>query len=170
MKRIVCLVFCLGIVGLLSGCASVRSHGYVDARVSAVNYSEDYVPDFSVLTASGDPTGMGGVQVQEFSKGGLSKNECCAPIPGAGQTMIIEWRVGGRHEAEANWKTFRKAVVVRGETSSDPKAVNRLVVRFFPEHEVEAELMWSLIGLGGRPSSRLDQLIYGRRVMRQMGD
>jgi hypothetical protein len=84
--------------------------------------------------------------------------------------MIIEWRVGGRHEAEANWKTFRKAVVVRGETSSDPKAVNRLVVRFFPEHEVEAELMWSLIGPGGRPSSRLDQLIYGRRVMRQMGD
>src|SRR5215467_1439469 len=120
MKRIVCLVFWLGIGGLLGGCASMQSSRYVTASVSAVNYSEDYVPDFSVLTASGKHTGMGGVQVQEFSKGGQSGTECCAPIPNAGQTMIVEWRIGGRQESEANWITIRKSIVVRGETSSDP--------------------------------------------------
>jgi hypothetical protein len=59
---------------------------------------------------------------------------------------------------------------VRGEASTDPKAMNYLVVRFFPEHQVEAELMWDSIEPDRGPSPRLDQLFYGRRVMRQMGD
>ncbi|QYD71083.1 DUF3304 domain-containing protein [Paraburkholderia edwinii] len=158
------------IAAMLCACASARSGNYVTASVSAVNYSEDYVPDFSILTAAGERTGMGGIQVQEFSKGGQSGTECCAPIPNAGRTMIVEWRIGGRQEAESNWNTFRKAIVVRGETSSDPKATNYLVVRFFPEHQVEAEFMWEWTGPHGQPSPRLDQLLYGRRVMRQMGD
>ncbi|MDQ7982524.1 DUF3304 domain-containing protein [Paraburkholderia sp. SARCC-3016] len=170
MKRIICLMLYVAIAAMLCACASARSGNYVTASVSAVNYSEDYVPDFSILTASGERTGMGGIQVQEFSKGGQSGTECCAPIPNAGQTMIVEWRIGGRQEAESNWNTFRKAIVVRGETSSDPKATNYLVVRFFPEHQVEAEFMWERTGPHGQPSPRLDQLLYGRRVMRQMGD
>ncbi|QYD68275.1 hypothetical protein KZJ38_18755 [Paraburkholderia edwinii] len=135
-----------------------------------MNYSEDYVPDFSILTPTGKHTGMGGDQVQEFSKGGLSKQECCAPIPGPGQTLLVEWRVGRHHEPEANWKTFRKAIVVRGEALSGPNAWNLLIVRFFPEQQVEAEFVWEAPGPHGEPSPRLDQLFYGRRVMRQMGD
>jgi hypothetical protein len=108
------------------GCAT---HGYVDARVYGVNYSEDYVPDFSIPTPTGKHTGMGGDQVQEFSRGGLSGQECCAPIPGPGQTLLVEWRVGRHHEP-----------------------------------------VWDSLGPHGGPSPRIDQLFYGRRIMRQMGD
>jgi len=169
VRRNACLLFCIGAC-LLCGCASTRPSRNVMASVYGVNYSEDYVPRFSILTASGEPTGIGGVQVQEFSKGGLSRDECCALVPGAGQTMIVEWRVGRREDSEREWGKFRKSIVVRGETSSDPKSMNYLVVRFFPGHEVEAELMWESMRPDGEPSPRLDQLFYGRRIMRQMGD
>jgi hypothetical protein len=170
MKRIVLLLFCGGIVGLLYGCASTRPNGYVTARVSGVNYSEDYVLDFSILTASGEPTGIGGVQLQEFSKGALGKHECCALVPGVGQAMIVEWHIGRREDTEEKRKKFRKTIVVRGETSSGKEVVNYLIVRFFSEQKVEAELMWDSIGPNGRVSPRLDQAFYGPPVMRQLGD
>ncbi|APR34949.1 hypothetical protein BTO02_05385 [Paraburkholderia sp. SOS3] len=159
----------MGTVGLLYGCVSTKSNEYVTASVYGVNYSEDYVPDFSILTESGEQTGMGGSRVQEFSKGGLSGLMCCAPIPKPGRSLIVSWHIGDRKEGEANWKSFRKTVVVRGEASNDPDKMNSLVVRFFPGYEVEAELMCESTGPDAGPSPRLDQLFYGRRVMRRMG-
>jgi hypothetical protein len=170
MRRIAYLLVFIGAGGLLCGCTSTKSHEYVTASVYGVNYSEDYVSNFLILTGSGEQTGMGGSQVQEFSKGGLSGLVCCAPIPRAGRTMIVEWEGRDRKEAKVHWKSFRKTVVVRGEDSNDPGKINSLVVRFFPGHEVEAELMCESTGPDAEPSPRLDQLFYGRRVMRQMGD
>jgi hypothetical protein len=169
VRRNACLLFCIGAC-LLCGCASTRPSRNVMASVYGVNYSEDYVPDFSILTESGEQTGMGGSRVQEFSEGGLSGEVCCAPIPKPGRTTTVSWRVGGHKEPEANWKHFRKTVVVRGEASNDRDKVNSLVVRFFPGHEVEAELICESTGPDARPSPRRDQLFYGRRVMRQIGD
>ncbi|APR34948.1 hypothetical protein BTO02_05380 [Paraburkholderia sp. SOS3] len=170
MRRIACLLLCIGTIGLLYGCASTKSQEYVRASVYGLNYSEDYVWDFSILTESGEQTGMGGSRVQEFSKGGLSGLECCASIPRAGRTVIVEWEAGDRKEADVNWKSFRKKVVVRGEDSSDPDKLNSLVIRFFPGHEVEAELICESTGSDARPSPRRDQLFYGSSVMRQMGE
>ncbi|MDQ7982496.1 DUF3304 domain-containing protein [Paraburkholderia sp. SARCC-3016] len=135
-----------------------------------MNYSEDYVPRFSILTASGDQTGMGGAHVQEFSKGGLSGQVCCAPIPKPGRILIVSWRIGDRKEAEASWKRLRKTVVVRGEVSNGADKINSLIVRFFPGRQVEAELISESTGPNARPSPRRDQLFYGRRVMREIGD
>jgi hypothetical protein len=170
MRRIAYLLVCTWTVGVLYGCASTKSNGYVTASVYGVNYSEDYVPRFSILTDSGEQTGMGGAHVQEFSKGGLSGQMCCASIPKPGRILIVSWRIGDRKEAEASWKRLRKTVVVRGEASNDPDKFNSLIVRFFPGQEVEAELISESKGPDARPSARRDQLFYGRLVMRRMGD
>jgi hypothetical protein len=170
MRRIACLVFFVGIVGLLSGCTSLQRRGYVNAGVTAANYSNDYIRDFRILNESGEPAGVGGAQVLEFSKGGLGGQECCAPIPGVGQTINVVWRVGARGERQATWKTFSRSVVVRGVTSNVSGTVNLLIVRFFPDHDAEAEFVVESAKPDDETSPRVDQLFYGRRVMRQKGE
>ncbi|MCP3726039.1 DUF3304 domain-containing protein [Paraburkholderia sp. CNPSo 3272] len=86
---------------MLTGCAVGQPSGYVDASAWGANYTEDYIHDFWIQTASGKDTGMGGIQVSEFSRGGKGGRECCALIPGVGQTIRVVWRVGGRQETRS---------------------------------------------------------------------
>ncbi|APR34934.1 MULTISPECIES: DUF3304 domain-containing protein [unclassified Paraburkholderia] len=169
--RIACLSLFIVVMSLTYGCASVQSRGYVSAPAWAANYTEDYIQEFWVLTESGQRTGLEGIQVSEFSRGGTSGGHMgYASVPGVGQTIKVVWRVGGHNDAEATWKTFSKDVVVKGETSNNPETGNFLIIRFFPQHEVEAEFVWEWAKPYAKSSPRVDQLFYGHRVMRQLGE
>ncbi|MCP3726038.1 hypothetical protein M3I53_23400 [Paraburkholderia sp. CNPSo 3272] len=152
------------------GCALGQSGGYVDASAWSANYTEDYIPEFHLETTSGKNLLLNGIQVKEFSRGGTGSSECCSPIPGVGKTIRVVWRIGGRQETRSEWKTYSKDVAIAGATSSAPDAMNFLIVRFFPGHNIEAEFVSESAEPDGKPSPRVDQLFYGRRVMRQMGE
>jgi hypothetical protein len=156
------------VVGVLSGCAVGQPGGYVDASAWSANYTEDYIQDFWIQSADGKKTGLGGVQVKEFSKGGTGKRQCCSLIPGVGQTIKVVWRVGGRQDDESKWTTYSDDVVVKGAMPKTKNAFNILMIRFFPDHQMEAELIPDRGEPGGSASPRVDQLFYGRRVMRHM--
>jgi len=158
------------LLGVLAGCTVGQRSGNIDATAWSTNYTEDYIYDFRILTADGKATGLSGFQVKEFSKGGTGKRMCCALIPGVGQTIKVVWRIGGRQEDESQWKTYSRDVVVIGATSNDPHTRNFLIVRFFPNRDVEAEFVFESTELDGKASPRVDQLFYGRRVMRQLRD
>ncbi|MCP3726041.1 hypothetical protein M3I53_23415 [Paraburkholderia sp. CNPSo 3272] len=49
-------------------------------------------------------------------------------------------------------------------------AFNILMTRFFPNHQVEVELISDRGEAGESASPRVDKLYYGVRVMRQMGE
>jgi hypothetical protein len=157
------------IAQFLIGCAPVQPARYVDATAWSTNYTEDYIYDFRILTADGKATGLSGIQVKEFSKGGMGSSICCALIPGVDQTIKIVWRIGGRQDDEAQWKTYSREVVVTGEISKNQNRHSYLIVRFFPHHEVEAEFVPGDDPRGAR-HPRVDQLFLGRRVMRQIGE
>ncbi|MBU64034.1 MAG: hypothetical protein CL858_01020 [Cupriavidus sp.] len=156
---------------LLGGCASGQPRGWVEAAGWAANYTEDFIYDFSILTADGKRTGVSGIQVSEFSRRGTSAGDiCCGLMPGVGQTVKVVWRVGGRREEEALWRTYSRDVVVMGAMPKKKDAYNILLVRFFSEHEVEAELIPDRGEAGGLPSPRVDKLFSGQRVMRKKGE
>jgi hypothetical protein len=157
-------------LGALGGCAVGHPSGYVDASSWSANYTEDYIYDFSIQTVSGKRTGIGGAQVSEFSRGGHGGIECCSRIPGVGQTIKVVWRIGGHQDDESQWKTYSRDVVVKGTMPRKKDAYNILMVRFFPDHQVEAELIPDRGEAGGSASPRVDQLFYGRRVMRHIGE
>jgi hypothetical protein len=138
--------------------------------VWSANYTEDYIYEFRIQMASGKDTGLAGIHVSEFSKGGQGAHECCSLIPGVGQTIRVVWRVGGRNDEEAQWKTYSRDVVVKGGILNDPDSMNFLIVRFFQNHSVEAEFVSESLKFGAPVSPRVDQLFYGRRAMRQMGE
>ncbi|MEX3926989.1 DUF3304 domain-containing protein [Paraburkholderia sp. BR10936] len=169
MRRVICGFFIV-LLSTMTGCAVVQPSGYVDASAWGANYTEDYIHEFWIQTASGKDTGVGGVQLAEFSRGGKSGSICCSLMPGVGQSIKVVWRVGGRQETRSEWKTYSKDVAVAGATSSAPDAMNFLIVRFFPGHNIEAEFVSESAEYDGKPSPRVDQLFYGRRVMRQMGE
>jgi hypothetical protein len=77
---------------MLGGCSVTQPSGYVAASAWSANYTEDYIYDFSIQTASGKRTGVGGSQVSEFSRGGQGGIECCALVPGVGQTIKVAHR------------------------------------------------------------------------------
>jgi len=157
-------------LGLLGGGAVGQPGGYVDATAWSTNYTEDYIRDFWIQTAAGKDTGLEGIQVKEFSRGGTGSSECCSLIPGVGQTIKVVWRVGERQDDRSKWKTYSRDVKVTGATSSAPDAMNVLIVRFFLDQNVEAEFISESAKPNGKPSPRVDQLFYGRRVMRQLGE
>jgi Protein of unknown function (DUF3304) len=154
---------------MLGGCAIGQPSGYVDASAWSANYTEDYIYDFSIQTVSGNDTGLEGIQVKEFSKGGTGSSECCSLIPGVGRAIKVVWRVGGRQDDESQWKTYSRDVVVTGAVSRDPNRHSYLIVRFFPRHEVEAEFVPGDDPRGAR-NPRVDQLFLGQRVMRYLGE
>jgi hypothetical protein len=156
--------------GVPGGCAIGQPGSYVDASAWSANYTEDFIYDFSIRTASEKRTGLGGVQVKEFSRGGTGKSECCSRIPGVGQTIKVVWRIGGRQDDESQWKTYSQEVVVKGAMPKKKDAYNILMVRFFPDHQMEAELIPDRGEPGGSASPRVDKLFYGQRVMRHMGE
>ena len=155
---------------MLGGCAVGQPGGYVDASAWSANYTEDYIPEFHIETASGKSTGLEGIQVKPFSKGGTGGRECCSLIPGVGQTIRVVWQVGGYNDDESQWKTYSRDVIVKGAMPTKKDAYNILMVRFFPDHQVEAELIPDRGEAGGSASPRVDKLFYGQRVMRHIGE
>jgi hypothetical protein len=155
---------------MLGGCAIGQPRGWVEAAAWAANYTEDFIYDFSVLTVDEKRTGVTGALVQEFSRGGTTGRECCGLMPGVGQTVKVVWRVGGRRDEESQWRTYSRDVVVTGATSKAADVRNFVVVRFFPDHDVEVEFIFESTKLDGKASPRVDQLFYGRRVMRKKGE
>jgi hypothetical protein len=163
-------VFMTLMLGMLAACATGQPRGYVDASAWSTNYTEDYIQDFWIQTVDGKDTGLEGIQVKEFSKGGTGGSECCSLIPGVGQTIRVVWRVSGRQDDKSQWKTYSRDVVVRGAMPTKKDAYNILMVRFFPDHQVEVELIPDRGEPGGSASPRVDKLFYGQRVMRHMGE
>ena len=163
-------IFVAMMLSMLAACATGQRMDYVDASAWSANYTEDYIQDFWIQTADGKDTGLGGIQVQEFSHGGKGGRQCCSLIPGVGQTIKVVWRVGGHQEDESTWKTYSRDVEVKGAMPTKKDAYNILMVRFFPAQQVEAELIPDRGEPGGSASLRVDQLFYGRRVMRHIGE
>ena len=54
------------LLATLGGCASGQPRGWLEAAAWAANYTEDFIYDFSILTADGKRTGVSGTQVSEF--------------------------------------------------------------------------------------------------------
>lgn len=168
MKRITILLVLITL--LLGACASAQTRGYVDAMAWSANYTEDYIREFHIQTSDGKDTGLEGIQVSEFSKGGTGGRECCSLIPGVGQTVRIVWTVANTDD-RMQWKMFSRDVVVMGIMPS-PKDERQsyLIVRFFPNHEVEAELFPGDDDFGPK-NPRVDRLFsVGPRVMRHKGE
>ncbi|WP_368581055.1 DUF3304 domain-containing protein [Paraburkholderia phenoliruptrix] len=161
-------IFVAMMSSMLAACATGQRMDYVDASAWSANYTEDYIQDFWIQTADGKTTGVGGVSVSEFSRGGTSGRICCSLMPGVGQTIKVVWRVGGHQEDESTWKAYSRDVEVKGAMPTQPQSHSYLIVRFFPDHEVEAELFPSA---NLRPENpRVDKLFSGRRVTRHIGE
>ena len=152
----------------LNGCSTARLHHYVLAATYSANYSEDRIDDYSILTADGKDTGLGGSQTDKFSEGGMSGEVCCFPIPGVGKTIRVVWNVQDPNDTSKD-TTYSKSVVVLGKPRRQDDSSNYLLVRFFPDHQIEAE-MFSYSDSAVRPDPRADQLFYGNHVMRHLGD
>ncbi|MEX3689229.1 DUF3304 domain-containing protein [Paraburkholderia sp. BR14263] len=167
--RAMARAFVAMMLSMLAACSTGLRNGYIDASAWSANYTEDYIQDFWVQTADGKDTGMGGVQVAEFSRGGKGGRECCSLIPGVGQTIRVVWRVGGHQDDESRWKTYSRDVVVKGGVSANPNRHSYLIVRFFPHDEIEAELVPGDDPRGAQ-NPRVDRLFSGERVMRHMGE
>ncbi len=155
-------------LAMLGGCAIGQPRGWVEASAWAANYTEDLIYDFSVLTVDGKRTGVTGALVQEFSRGGTTGRECCGLMPGVGQTVKVVWRVGGRRDEESQWRSYSRDVLVSGTMPKETKTHSYVLVRFFPRHEVELELVPS-VDLDPR-NPRVDKLFSGQRVMRKKGE
>ncbi|SDB98947.1 Protein of unknown function [Cupriavidus sp. YR651] len=153
---------------VMGGCATGQPRGWVDVSAWGANYTEDYIYEYWIKTIEDKRTGVGGVHVNEFSRGGTSGTICCALMPGVGQTIKVVWRIGGYREDESQWKTYSRDVVVKGTMPVRTKRHSYLVVRFFSDHEVEAELVPSADIDPKNP--RVDKLFSGQRVMRQKGE
>ena len=169
MRRLMKAAAMLLLVVIVGGCAMGKSRGWVVAGVTGANYTEDNIVDVSIQDTDGRRLGIGIAHVNEFSRGGTSGDECCARIPGVGQTIQVAWQVVGR-ERGAQRKDFSRDVVVAGEVSKRASRHSYLIVRFFPDREVEAEFVPGDDPRGGR-HPRVDKLFFaGPRVMRQKGE
>ncbi|MEX3765236.1 DUF3304 domain-containing protein [Paraburkholderia phenoliruptrix] len=163
-------IFVAMMSSMLAACATGQRMDYVDASAWSANYTEDYIQDFWIQTADGKDTGLSGVQVKEFSAGGTGGSECCSLIPGVGQTIKVVWRVGGHQEDESTWKIYSRDVVVVGKMPRNMQDHSVLMMRFFPNHEVEAEIFPG-DGDFGPSNPRMDKLFFvGPRVMRHIGE
>lgn len=155
---------------MVAGCSAWSQQGYVDASARTANYTEMYV-DYTFYDTEGHNLGLGG-SANPFSKGGTGGSSCCAMLPGPGQTVRVVWdeETPGRNEE----KTFHysRDVVVIGSAPLHGDPYNYVITRFFPKQQIEVELVSvPAESLGqGSPSPRLDQLFFGRSVMRHAGE
>jgi hypothetical protein len=158
------------LVVMVGGCAVGKTRGWVKAAAWGANYTEDFIFDFWIRTSDGEPTEVGGIQLAEFSRRGTAGGICCGLMPRVGQTVKVVWRTGARHEREAEWETHSLDVVLTGEVSKDASRHSYLIVRFFPDREIEAEFVPGDDPRGAR-NPRVDKLFFaGPRVMRQKGE
>src|SRR5271163_1981317 len=95
MKQIARVIAALAVSVALGACATASSIGRdkIDAAVIGVNYTSDYI-DFTLMSPLGENLDTGG-DAKPFSEGGTGGTECCARLPGVGQTVHVELRVGG---------------------------------------------------------------------------
>ncbi|CAE6902918.1 hypothetical protein [Paraburkholderia domus] len=153
---------------VLCGCATGAPQGYVDVRAMAANYTNKDV-DYSFFDASGKPFNFGG-EAKPFPEGGTGGIECCALLPGIGQTLRVIWREGDHNDSYDQMQSYRRDVTVIGTSPLQGDAYNYVIVRFFPEHRVEVELVSEPNGPRAFRSPRLDKIFYGQRIMRHMGE
>jgi hypothetical protein len=170
MTLIARIITGLALALILGGCATGQPRDWVNASAWSANYTEDYIYDFWIQTVDGKRTGLEGIQVKEFSKGGTGKVECCSLIPGVGQTIKVVWRIGGRRERESQWRTYSRDITVTGAMPSNTYEHSVLLVRFFPGHDIEAELLPG-DGEFGPSNIRIDRLFFaGPRITRRKGE
>ncbi|MBB5409216.1 hypothetical protein HDG34_003157 [Paraburkholderia sp. HC6.4b] len=153
-----------------TGCSALGQQGYVDVSVRTANYTEMSV-DYILYDQSGKNLGMGG-RANPFSKGGTGGSSCCAMLPGPGETIRVSWDEIPPGRSKGTTRHYTRDVVVIGPPPIPHDAYDYMITRFFPNQQVEVELVsepeeslenWA-------PSPRRDQLFYGRRVMRQIGE
>jgi hypothetical protein len=166
MKGLLRVWVALALLAMVSGCSAWAQQGYVEARATTANYTEMYV-DYTFYDAKGQNLGLGG-DAKPFSKGGTGGDECCVPLPGPGQTLRVVWSEETEDDDPAKKRTYTKDVVVIGPPPLPGDPYNYVITRFFPGQQVEVELVSEPMS-GGR-SPRLDQLFYGRSVMRHIGE
>lgn len=154
---------------IVTACARLpRTSEVVNVSVMGVNYSADYI-DFVLMSPSGVNLGTGGT-VDPFSKGGSGGSVCCALVPGVGQTIRIDLRIGGFNDTADQYQKYSRNVLVKGTMPSPNYLLQSfLIVRFFPNLVVEAELIPGDDTRGMR-NPRVDQLLIGRRVTRRPGE
>ena len=154
----------------LCGCAIGAPRGYVPAiGLRAANYTEDYIHEYHLETVNGTDLRIGGAQVKQFSKGGASVGDCCAALPGVGQSLRVVWQTGGYNDPESTWTAHTVIAHIKGTTSDDPNSNTFLILRFFPNNQIEAEYVAQSLKSDSPLDPRVDLLSTGQRVMRQMG-
>lgn len=166
-RRIVRSSAMLAMAVAISGCA-VAPTSRIFVSPESVNYTEDYIHRYSILRISGERYGVGGGQVRPFSRGGAGSGDCCVWLPGIGQSIKVEWKVGEFHDLRPQWKTFSKDVVIIGEAPSKANAEGYLIIRFFEGHEIEAEFVQREKFHPANP--RTDAAFSGKRIMRRKGE
>jgi Protein of unknown function (DUF3304) len=138
-------------LGMLSGCAGAQTQGAVPGRsVSVVkfNYTDRYLGDVIV-----DGAWTGGVDA--YSGGGKMAEGLLAPSdPERKAVLKVQWRVSGLYSIEKN-QYARMPVEVRNADVPVawpyPKDPSYLVLHFYPDGHVEAELE------SDRPKRRIPQ-------------
>ncbi|QBQ97652.1 DUF3304 domain-containing protein [Paraburkholderia pallida] len=163
LKRTVAV---LTLLVTLSGCSAWAQREYVQVRELSANYTEMYV-EYTFYDTKGRNLGLGG-SANPFSKNGQGGGACCAFLPGPGQTVRVEWDEETPGRSESRTFHYSRDVVVIGSPPLPGDSYNYVITRFFPAHQIEVEFVSESKG-GGR-SPRLDQIFYGRSVMRHMGE
>lgn len=160
----------LALVAVITGCSAWGQRGYVDASVRTANYTEMYV-DYRFYDTEGRNLGLGG-SANPFSKGGTGGSSCCAMLPGPGRTVRVVWDEETPGHNEGKTYHYSRDVVVIGSQPLAGSSYNYVITRFFPGQQIEVELVSVPVeSLGhGSASPRLDQLFYGRSVMRRLGE
>lgn len=159
-------VAALALLALTSGCSPLGRQETVNVTAVTANYTETYV-DYTFYDINGRSLGLGG-SANPFSKGGTGGVECCTQLPGYGKTVRVAWdeETGGSNDSET--AHYARDVVVTGSRPVPGDSYNYVITRFFPGQQIEVELVSEAKGSGR--SLRLDQLFYGRRVMRHLGE
>jgi hypothetical protein len=150
---------------MMYGCATGAQRGYVMAP-DAANYTNKYIR-YSLRDTKDKPFGLGG-DANPFNKGGAANGDCCAALPGPGQTIRIVWSEAPPGSDDGQKHTYTKDVAIIGSQPLPGDAYNYLIVRFFPDQQLEVEFVSELVS--GPRSPRLDRIFYGERVMRHIGE
>jgi hypothetical protein len=168
MKNLLRLIaFFLLSFGLGACAESSIAQGGANVTVMGANYTSDHI-DFTLMSPSGKNLGIG-ENVKPFSKGGSGGWSCCSMVPGVGQTVRVESKVGGFNDAADQYKTYKRDVVVTGSMPSTKDELHGyLIVRFFPGNQVEVELIPSADFAPQNP--HVDKLFSGNRVIRKIGE
>ncbi|QBQ97654.1 DUF3304 domain-containing protein [Paraburkholderia pallida] len=163
-------VAALALMVTTAGCLALGQQGYVEVSERSANYTEMYI-DYAIHDPNDKSVGLSG-DAKPFSKGGAGGRSCCALLPGPGQTIRVEWGEEDTDFDQSKKRHYTRDVVVIGQTPVSSDSYNYLITRFFPSQQIEVELVSRAsedVG-NGPPSPRLDQLFYGRKVMRHMGE